>query len=515
MHGKAEKMKGRQLLTIIGSVTLINFIARVLGFFREAVAGYQFGTAFQADSIIIAYTIPNLLYITAGGALATAFISVYGKIDDPREQGKYLESFFSWLMVGLILLTTCFLFFSDVVIELLFTGLDTHTAILSERLFQVMAPATFFLILSMWLRSLLTVNDRFTIAAISTLVMNGSFLIIAVVLFPWLDAFAHGYGATLGAILMFVFLIYVIKKNQLFHFRLTFHRSEKVWRTFMMMVPIMLGGATLHIYFLLHRVFAAWLDEGIITALNHTSKLVQMPQSILMTAVTTVIMPVLSRKVAEREDRLIANIFARGLHLLALAMIPLSIFLYFYAEPTVQAVFQYGQFTEASTAMAVPLLQVFVIGMFFHAANVYITRFYYAYERSIYPLIVSLISVLGLNVLLNIALIGPLGATGLAWGTTISAGFNFLLLLLGLKGVIEWGRKPLRKAMWVKLGKFTSLTIIITVGLALFTSVFFPANPFVALLSGGAVLFVLLIALFIALRFPELDFIKDVMKNRK
>ncbi|MBB6450393.1 putative peptidoglycan lipid II flippase [Geomicrobium halophilum] len=507
-------MKGKQLLAIIGSVALINLLARFIGFFREVVASYQFGTSYQADSVIIAYTVPNFLYVVAGGAITTAFISIYSKINDPIEQRKYLESFFGWLSLGLIVLTLIFVFFSDALIDLLFTGLDTKTADLSNQLFQVMAPATLFLILSMWLMGLLNVNNRFTKAALATLIMNGSFLVIAIVFFPRLGPFAHGYGAIASAILMFVFLVYYNKRNQFFHFRPRIKRSPELGRTMKMMIPIMLGSTSLQLYFLLHRMFGSWLDEGFITALNHTSKLVQMPQTVLMTAVTTVIYPLLSRQVAKREYDSISRLYGQGLNMMALAIIPVSVFIYFFSEPLVSAIFQYGNFTEESTDMAVPLLQVFIIGMFFHAANVYITRFYYAYERSIYPLVVSLISVLGINVALNFILIEPYGAVGLAWGTTISAGCNFLLLFIGIRGILKWEKNIQWKAMFITVGKLGLLVASLCIGLAGFMTLFDPSNPFFALLSGGVVFLSLFTILLFVLRFPELDYVRETL-NRK
>lgn len=63
-----------RLLKIIGAVAVINIVARLFGFAREVLIGHQFGTGAVADSIITAYTVPNFIYLIAGGALTTAFI---------------------------------------------------------------------------------------------------------------------------------------------------------------------------------------------------------------------------------------------------------------------------------------------------------------------------------------------------------------------------------------------------------------------------------------------------------
>ena len=68
-----------KFLKIIGAVAIINIVARVFGFFREAVIGYQYGSTHIADGIFTAYTLPNFLYLVVGGAFTTALISIYNK----------------------------------------------------------------------------------------------------------------------------------------------------------------------------------------------------------------------------------------------------------------------------------------------------------------------------------------------------------------------------------------------------------------------------------------------------
>ncbi|HLR67530.1 MAG TPA: hypothetical protein VK105_10455 [Virgibacillus sp.] len=61
-------MKSR-FFKIVGTITIINIVARLFGFAREVIIGYQYGTTYQADSIISAFTLPNFLYIVLGGAV--------------------------------------------------------------------------------------------------------------------------------------------------------------------------------------------------------------------------------------------------------------------------------------------------------------------------------------------------------------------------------------------------------------------------------------------------------------
>lgn len=71
-------------LKIVGAVAVINIVARLFGFLREMIIGYQYGTSYIADSIFTAYTIPNFLYLVIGGAFTTAFISIYNQKNRSR-----------------------------------------------------------------------------------------------------------------------------------------------------------------------------------------------------------------------------------------------------------------------------------------------------------------------------------------------------------------------------------------------------------------------------------------------
>src|SRR5690606_10135659 len=105
----AGNMQSR-FLKILGAVALINIIARLLGFAREVIIGYQYGTTFQADSIITAFTIPNFIYIVIGGAITTAFISVYSKLSK-ETRNAFVTTIFTGLSIGIGALTILFLIF--------------------------------------------------------------------------------------------------------------------------------------------------------------------------------------------------------------------------------------------------------------------------------------------------------------------------------------------------------------------------------------------------------------------
>lgn len=417
----------QKLMKIIGTVAVINIVARLLGFGREVVIGYQYGTSATADAIAVAYTIPNFIYLVLGGALTTAFISVYHATTADKQ--LFVRKSFTSVALTISSLTIIVLLCTDPILNFIFDDLEGRSGETVRHLFLWMMPSTIFLVLSTWMSGLLNINGMFMLSSFSVLIYNLLFVFIGVAFSGMFGALSYGIGAFLAALCMGIFLYIGIRKTKMYSFKPLIGKSADVLRMWRLALPILLGGASLQFYFVIHRIIAAGLEPGVISSVNYASKLTGFPQAILMTAVTTVIYPLLSKKEGEGDEETIRALYRKGMLYLIGLLIPATAIAYFFARPIVQLVFGYGSFTQESVEMTVPIFQVFTLSMFFLAANTYVTRFYYAKENSIVPVIFSLINVFGVNLLVFYAMVDSFGASAIAYGTVISAALNFMMLV--------------------------------------------------------------------------------------
>ncbi|QDP41477.1 murein biosynthesis integral membrane protein MurJ [Radiobacillus deserti] len=418
-----------RLLKILGAVAVINVLARLLGFAREVIIGYQYGTSFEADSIITAFTIPNFFYIVLGGAVTTAFISVYSKLDESRKK-QFVQTIFTWLTITVGVLTLLFMVFSDLWIQTFFSGMSSAAMELTSNLFIWMAPSTFFLVIGMWLSGVMNVYGSFRLTAFSTLAFNAVFVLLGVVLTPSISVYSYGLGATIGAVVMVLVLVRSIRREQLVSFRFVFEKSPDTKRFLKLAIPILFGGATLQFYFLIQRIFAADLDQGAIASLNYASKMTQFPQAVLMTSVTTVIYPMLAKAAGAADFKKMEDIYQKGFRWLTVLLVPATVFVYFFAEEIIQAVFEYGNFNSDSTRYTFPLLQILSLSMLTLALNTYVTRFFYAMENSYLPIIYNVISIFVINIIVVQVFIDEYGASAIAMGTVIGTAVNLVLLMM-------------------------------------------------------------------------------------
>ncbi|WP_303967074.1 murein biosynthesis integral membrane protein MurJ [Sporosarcina ureae] len=412
-----------KLFKIIGGVAIINILARLFGFGREVVIGRQYGTSTVADAIATAYTIPNFIYLVLGGALTTAFISVYhsSKMDKPL----FVRKAFTTVVLSATLVTVVIIALTNPILHLFFKELNEEDYTLVRNLFLWMMPSSIVLVMSTWMSGLLNINDRFQLSSLAILLYNATFVSIGFALTKWLGPESYGVGAMVSAVLMGLFLYWGIKRADLSSLKPSFGMPTDIKRMWWLALPILFGGASLQFYFVIHRIAAGGLGEGAISSINYASKLTGFPQAILMTAVTTVIYPMLAKKEGEGDTDMIKKLYKKGMLYMVVLLVPTTVFCYIFAEPLIQLVFG---FDEKSIILTVPVFKVFALSMFFLAANTYITRFYYAKGNSIMPIIFSLISVFGINIGIIYAFVDQIGAQAIAYGTVISAAVNFLLL---------------------------------------------------------------------------------------
>jgi len=423
-----------KMMKIIGAVAVINIVARLFGFVREMAIGNQYGTSKTADAIITAYTIPNFIYLVVGGALTTAFISVYHSTRTDKE--LFVRKSFTTVLVAAVAITAVLMVFTDPLLHLFFKNMTVEEFAMTRSLYLWMMPSSIILVLSTWMSGVLNVNGKFNLSSLAVLLYNASFVGIAVVLTGYFGPESYGIGAMVGALLMGAFLYVGLRKSKLYSLKPSFAMSVDTKRLWVIALPILFGGASLQFYFVIHRIVADGLGEGTISAVNFASKLTGFPQAIMMTAVTTVIYPLLSKKQGEGDMDTIRALYKKGMLYLVALLVPATVIAYFFAEPIVRIVFEHGEFTEKSVLLTVPIFRVFTLSMFFLAANTYITRFYYAKANSLVPVIFSLISVFGINIAVIYLMIDSYGASAIAYGTVISAAVNFVMLAIYAR--VKW-----------------------------------------------------------------------------
>lgn len=166
-------------------------------------------------------------------------------------------------------------------------------------------------------------------------------------------------------------------------------------------------------------------------------------------ALATVILPTLSRHMAEGAEQAYFRRIDWGLRWVALLGTPAAVGLLVLAGPMLTTLFQYGRFGAHDVEMAARSMMAFAVGLPAFIAIKVLASAFYARQDTRTPVRVGVIAMVA-NMGLNVALVFPLAHAGLALATSLSAFLNAGLLYRHL--VRKLGR-PLQPGWGALLAK--------------------------------------------------------------
>jgi putative peptidoglycan lipid II flippase len=152
--------------------------------------------------------------------------------------------------------------------------------------------------------------------------------------------------------------------------------------------------------------------------------IMQVPETIIATAVGTAILPTLAEQFARGDDRAFEASVARATSLLLAITLPVAVILMIGIQPLIQLAFR---FEASGTELVAWAARAYLVGLVGHSLLEVGARAFYARQNPRIPLLASVISTCVFT-LSAIALFRPLGAAGI--GLSNSLGFTVEGLLL-------------------------------------------------------------------------------------
>ena len=190
-------------------------------------------------------------------------------------------------------------------------------------------------------------------------------------------------------------------------------RSGPLRQIVALMGPTVFGSAIYLINMAVSRFIGLSLNDSAVTVLNLATRLMELPIGVFAIAISTVVFPLIAKHAADRDDEKLAQSYRKGMRLILVINVPAAVGLAVLAEPLVRVLFQRGAFVASDTALMLPVLAVYALGLpFFSFVNLALKAFY-ARKDTVTPVRAALLSFV-INIGLSLALMRPLGTVGLA-----------------------------------------------------------------------------------------------------
>ena len=516
---EAQRDERAGVVSAVGSIGAATLASRVLGYVRDMVVARAFGAGPVTDAFFVAFRVPNLLRrLLAEGALSTAVIPVFARTL-ATESGEAFRAMVR-AVAGATALTLCMvtlagMLFARAIVTVMAPGwlADPPLFDLAVSLTRLMFPYLLLVGLAALATGILNAHRRFFTAAFGPAVLNVG-MITAVLLL------AHRFQPPIVALAVGVLvgglgqLLVQIPEVRRLGVPL---RPSGAWRhpavatIARRLAPAAFGLAAVQVTVVVNTLLASLLPAGSISFLYYADRVMEFPLGVFGIALATASLPTMSAQAARADRAGLIDTLGFSLRLSVFVAVPAAAGLVTLGAPIVALLFQRGEFGAAAAAATAQALTGYAVGLPAFSATRIAAQTFYALGDTRTPVLLGLLAVAA-NIVLALALMGPLAHAGLALASSLSAYVNLLALLWALRrrlGPIG-GRALVRSAL--RTGAATVVLWLAARALAPAgdTGAVAAAHT-AAAIAGGAIAFAAAAAL---LRAPELSALLGMLRRR-
>jgi putative peptidoglycan lipid II flippase len=414
-------------------------VSRVLGWVRLVVIGRAFEPA-QLDTFFAAFRIPDLIFqLVAAGALSSALIPIISALLEREEQAhawRVVSTIINLMLVALAALAGVLFLLTPVVMRVITPGFEGEQLERTIVLTRIMLLSPIFLALGALATSVLNAGGRFAASAVAPIVYNLAIITGVLVLAPTFGV--EGVAVSVVAGSLGHLLVQVRPLSRLgFRYEARIDRYDpEARRAFLLMVPRAFGLGAGQVTFIVVTALASTLAVGAVADFNIAFTLLQIPIGVIGVPLGIVLLPSLSRDAAVGRETEFAGLLTRALRLLLFVMIPIAGLAAVLRRELVDILFGGGKIGEADLDRIATTLLWFLTGLAAHALIAVLARAFYARQDTLTPVLVAIAAVV-INTTLAIALVGPLGLSGIALAIALAAWLEAVALLVILRVRLE------------------------------------------------------------------------------
>jgi putative peptidoglycan lipid II flippase len=417
------------LRKIFGAALIVGFssvLVKLLGFVKDLITAWSFGTNASVDAFFMSTLIPSLVINILSSSLTPAILPAYIKVKETKGEAE-----------ATLLISSCF--FVSVAISLLATilmvltapyylpylGLGFSKTAIDEALnhFYILSGGVFLACVSSLLVGILSAVDKFFWAALTPSLLSVS-TIIFLFFSPQLGAYALSISMLVGfALQLFVLIAFLFKSKV--NFVLSFKFSEELRGVLLQFLPALAGAILMCSASTIDKGLAGSMASGSVASLNYADRLVVAFLGLASTAMTTGVIPHFSRMAARSDWKGIWATLHKSLAFIMLTTVPLVVFIFFFSHDLVGFFYEKGSFTKSDTDSVSIIQKMYALQIPFYLCSLLCVRLISSVQKNQFLVVLSAIN-LTVNVVLDIVFLKIFGLKGIALATSAVYLISFL-----------------------------------------------------------------------------------------
>ncbi len=456
--GPPEGPSGRRGSSLVGAtagMAIGTTLSRLTGVIKLIVLVYAVGVGWFGDGYNLANNTPNMIHdIVLGGVLSATFVPVFVDRLSTRkgpEAWRAISAVTTMTITVLAVASVIFWFAVPAIINVYTVA--NHTAQAPEQRAQAITllkwfvPQLAFYGLISLFTALLNARRKFAmpmfVSVANNLVVIGALLWFkAVVGNMSMSAIAQhatflailGLGTTLGVVVQALLLLPSLARADL-HIRFVWEPRHEAMRTIMR-----LAGWTFALVLanqLALTIILALADgdpaTGAVSTYTYAYTFFQLPYGIVAVSIMSAVAPSLAERWALHDGRGFRRRMASGLRAMLAIIIPATVGMLILSHVLSDLIFAHGTTGVAGADSIGSTLAMFSLGLPGFCVFLYMTRVLQSMQDTRTAFYLYVVENL-INVVLGVALVGPLGVRGLALSLSIAYSVTAVLAIGVLRG---------------------------------------------------------------------------------
>jgi len=448
---KPTRQTSRQIARSTAIVMVAFGAAKAISLLQTFIIARTFGIGPEWDAYVSANSIPDLIYtLIAGGALAYAFIPIFGGFlaNGDKDGAWHVASHVinTIFCTALVVSIVAFLAAPWIISHLVASGYPPEQQAQAAGLMRILLIGTLIFSISGIVMGILQSHNHFLLPALAPILYDVGILFGVIFLIKPFGVSGIAIGAVLGAAMHLL-----IQVPGLIRYRAHWYpefglRDPNLWRVIRLMIPRALGLGVFSFNFIVMYDIASRLGTGSVAALNWGWRLMQIPETLIGTAMGIVIFPTLTILSAVKDEDGKRKAMSGALRFILIATIPSAVGLILVGRPLI-SLLQRGAFDASASALVYSTLEFFALGLVVHSLLEIVARSFYADKDTITPLWAALGGAT-INLVFSVLLSGVFSVdathtgdqgnvAGLALANSLGVAFEVITLLLLLRR--RWG----------------------------------------------------------------------------
>ncbi|PWJ71205.1 putative peptidoglycan lipid II flippase [Ruminococcaceae bacterium R-25] len=475
----AKKGMSFALSTIIVGLGLI--ITKGSGLIRDVIVSWKFTEPALRDAYMLAFNIPDLFYnLLVGGAIYSTiapFMSAQLAVGREKEAIKIVSKFITAVSIVMIVCCSIGAIFSEPLYEFysLFHNVKNPEILpLAAQASKLLFPQIFFIMLAALCNGILIAYRRFTITSFAPVLYN-ILVITAIYVFggnDLLHLMMTTGGILIAAVFNFLFQ-YVLGFKQMRQFKPDFHLADReLLKLFKRAIPILISASVVQINAIVLNSFALQFDKGSVYCFRNANSIWQIPYSVFVVAITTVMTPELSGDYEAKRFQKASNLISHSMRSALFMTIPSAVFIGVMNVDVVKAIYQWhSAYTNEQAEVAATFLLGFCSAIVTATVVHVFNQAFYAIGQTKIPLFAGILGLVINPVACSVMIRLGVGLMSLSFAYSITNIFMMVLL-----AVTYCRRKELAPHGIVKFLLKAALCVTVMGVVVFIVDGFFPAR---------------------------------------